>query len=108
MFQNISSETFYRLSEEPDSVIIDVRTLGEAQTGIIPGAILLDIFHPEFARKVQALDKSKKYLIYCRSGNRSAHACMMMAQMGFEHTYNLAQGMYGWRGPVVGLPEHNR
>ena len=100
MFQNISSETFYRHMSEEDAVIIDVRSEAETQMGIIPNAIIIDIFQPDFPQKISTLDKDKQYLIYCRSGNRSGQACAFMAQQGFDRLYNLAGGMMDWSGPV--------
>jgi rhodanese-related sulfurtransferase len=101
MFQNISGETFFRLSEQDNTVILDVRTPMEAAMGSIPGSLLIDMFSPDFIQKLQALDHDKTYLVYCRSGNRSAQTCSIMAQMGFKDLYNLASGMIGWQGPVV-------
>jgi rhodanese-related sulfurtransferase len=100
MFQNISGETFYRLAEEKDAVIIDVRSMPEVRDGMIPNALVMDIFQPDFPQKIQELDKDKTYLMYCRSGNRSAQACSYMAQLGFTKLYNLAGGMMYWTGPV--------
>lgn len=33
-------------------------------------------------------DKSKKYYLYCRSGNRSKQATQFMRKHGFENVYN--------------------
>lgn len=41
------------------------------------------------------MDKSKDYFIFCRSGNRSAQACGIMAELGFN-VYNLKGGVGMW------------
>lgn len=41
--------------------------------------------------------KDKEVIIYCRSGNRSGQACMMLETMGFTNVKNLAGGMLLWR-----------
>jgi rhodanese-related sulfurtransferase len=45
---------------------------------------------------VSALDKTKSYAIYCRSGKRSVDASEAMDQMGFSATFNLNGGIIEW------------
>ena len=99
---NIGSEEFARLMREaPDAVVLDVRTPGEFAMGHIPDAVNIDLMDPQFDRKIDALDRQKTVLVYCRSGNRSYHAGNMMMKMGFEHVYNLASGVIGWHEPLA-------
>lgn len=99
---NIGSEEFARIRDEkPDSILLDVRTIGEFQMGHIPGSINIDMMDPRFADKINELDHAQTILIYCRSGSRSYHAGNMMKQMGFEHVYNLASGVIGWHEDLV-------
>lgn len=87
---------------DADAVILDVRTLQEWNEGIIPGAINIDIFQgQEFINAIDALDKTKSYYVYCRSGGRSGNACGLMSQLGFEKAFNLIGGIMAWDGPVV-------
>lgn len=98
-YQNISSEDFQNLVAD-GAQILDVRTAGEVSTGRIPGAQHLDIMRPDFAQKVAQLDKSKTWLVYCRSGARSASACKVMADAGFEKLYNLRGGISAYSGRI--------
>jgi hypothetical protein len=41
--------------------------------------------------------KNKELIVYCRSGNRSGQACMMLDAMGFTNTKNLIGGMLVWQ-----------
>ncbi|MGN6602654.1 MAG: rhodanese-like domain-containing protein [Ginsengibacter sp.] len=41
--------------------------------------------------------KNQEVILYCRSGNRSGMAAMMLDQMGFTNTKNLTGGMLAWR-----------
>lgn len=107
MYKNIDSKTFERGMQQPDAVVIDVRTEGETSEGMIPGAINIDLMGGEFAAKVKTLDPEKTYYVYCRSGNRSGSACSAMSQWGFKKVYNLADGMMGWMGEVA-YPENAR
>lgn len=90
------------LSKDNNSVVLDVRTLDEVEElGIIPEAIHIDIFKGQgFIDEIQKLDTSKNYFVYCKAGGRSAQACAIMNQLGFEKTYNLLGGFTEWEGKV--------
>ncbi|WP_295830174.1 rhodanese-like domain-containing protein [uncultured Winogradskyella sp.] len=90
------------LFEDNNSVVLDVRTLDEVEElGIIPEAIHIDIFKGQgFIDEIQKLDTSKNYFVYCKAGGRSAQACAIMNQLGFEKTYNLLGGFTEWEGKV--------
>lgn len=90
-----------RLTEDNNSVVLDVRTEDEADLGIIPNAINIDIYQgQDFMDAIEALDKSKNYYVYCRSGARSGKACSIMNQIGIENAYNLVGGFNEWDGEV--------
>lgn len=99
-YQDINAPEFAEAMKAKDAVVLDVRTAAEFQSGHIPGAKNIDIMGPSFAQQVAKLDKSKNYLLYCRSGNRSGAACGLMAKQGFEHLSNLRGGIGAWQGPV--------
>ena len=87
---------------DENALILDVRTEDECNNGIIPNAINIDIYKgEEFIEKLEALDKSKNYYVYCRSGARSAKACEVMDSLGFENAYNLEGGILDWDGEIV-------
>ena len=89
-------------SADKKSIILDVRTSEEFEAGYIPEAKQLDIRNPEtFMQGLESLDKSASYYVYCRSGARSAQACQVMSQMGFETTFNLLGGILDWKGEVA-------
>ena len=87
---------------DENAVILDVRTEAEFSEGIIANAINIDIQRGQnFVTEIEALDKNKNYYVYCRSGMRSAKACDIMNQLGFENAYNLIGGIIEWDGEVV-------
>ncbi len=79
-------------------VILDVRTPGEFISGHIAGAKNLDYHSSGFDYSLDTLDKSKTYLVYCRSGNRSSHASNLMKTKGFANLLNLQGGIMTWSG----------
>jgi len=89
------------LSQDDNAIILDVRTEEEAEEGMIPNAIIADIYLPqEFMSQLETLDKSKTFYVYCRSGGRSAQACAIMNQLGFSNTKNLLGGFTEWTGEI--------
>ena len=64
-------------------VVIDVRTPDEYAAGHIAGAQNIDVEASDFASRIASLDKKASYLVYCRSGRRSAIAADQMAAAGF-------------------------
>lgn len=91
-----------QLQDDPNAVILDVRTEDEVNEGFIPNAIHLDIYKgQEFLDEIKKLDTDKNYYVYCRSGNRSGQACSIMNQLGFENAYNLMGGFTDWNGPLT-------
>jgi rhodanese-related sulfurtransferase len=41
--------------------------------------------------------KDKEVICYCRSGNRSGQACLILETLGFKNVKNLAGGMLDWQ-----------
>ncbi len=88
-----------KLSQDKDAVILDVRTEEEVENGYIPKAKNIDIYKgQEFIDEIDQLDRGKNYYVYCRSGKRSAQACILMDQKNFRNTYNLIGGFMEWKG----------
>jgi rhodanese-related sulfurtransferase len=92
---NIDAEKFEILNNEGYK-IIDVRTYPEYNSFHIDKSILIDIYSPDFSDKIQQLDKSEKYLVYCRSGKRSLYAVNYMHSFGFPVALNLSGGIIKW------------
>lgn len=103
---DVTTEKAYGLITEnannPDFMIIDVRTAEEYAGGYIEGALNIDFSSGDFTTQLDKLDRDKTYLIYCRSGKRSASARDIMAEQGFLSIYNMSGGIVEWE--AKGLP----
>jgi rhodanese-related sulfurtransferase len=96
-YSNLSVAQFNQLrAENPDAVVLDVRTKAEVEKGMIDGALHIDVSRPDFKQQIQELDKDQTYLVYCRSGRRSVTACNAMEQEGFTSLYNLMGGILAY------------
>lgn len=83
------------ISEDPRVVVVDVRTAEEYAQGHIDNALNVDVQSPTFADEIGALARDGRYVVYCRSGNRSADAVRQMADLGFTEVYDMG-GLQAW------------
>ena len=81
----------------PDFVIIDVRTSEEFTGGHIENAINIDFFSEAFQGTLNDLDRDKTYVIYCKVGIRSRSALDIMAELNFKEAYNILGGTDQWK-----------
>jgi rhodanese-related sulfurtransferase len=85
--------------------LIDIREHNEVASGTVPGAVHIPMV--TLPMRTQDLDPDTPTVMICRSGARSAQACMYLGQQGFEKIYNLRGGIMGWArsGLPAALPE---
>ncbi|WP_353813335.1 rhodanese-like domain-containing protein [Agromyces sp. SYSU T00266] len=69
-----------------DTVVVDVRTPAEYAAGHLDGAVNLDLTSGQLAAEIPALDAEGDYVVYCKSGNRSAQATALMEGAGLDVT----------------------
>jgi phage shock protein E len=92
-----SRELIQKRTGDSKFVIVDVRTPEEFAEGHLSGAVNLNVMGPDFERQLSALDRGKTYLVYCRTGNRSAKAIQTMERLGFRSVYHMFEGIVGWQ-----------
>ncbi|APH03613.1 rhodanese-like domain-containing protein [Bacillus weihaiensis] len=97
MKEMTAKEVENQLNEGKVFDIIDVRETDEVAEGKIPGAINIPLGLVEF--RMHELDKSKEYLMVCRSGGRSGRASQFLEGQGFT-IINMTGGMLAWEGKV--------
>ena len=73
------------ITVDSNTIVIDVRTPSEYSEGHLDGAVNIDIENPNFATILSQLPTDGDYVVYCRSGNRSAKAVEQMKAAGFTH-----------------------
>jgi len=94
------------IEDHGDSIrVIDVRQHPEIAAGTVPGAAAVPLH--TLPIRLNDLSRQQKLVMVCRSGARSAQACMFLAQQGFDEVYNLRGGMMAWaqNGHPIGQPE---
>ena len=71
------------------ATVLDVRTPAEYAEGHLEGAVNLDVQDEAgFTAALEDLDPLATYIVYCRTGNRSATAIALMTERGFEDLTN--------------------
>ncbi|MBN35272.1 MAG: sulfurtransferase [Rhodospirillaceae bacterium] len=107
----LPNDAFNALRNEPDAVLVDVRTEPEWQFVGFPDLSLIgkravlaqwQTFpggqpNADFAADCEAagLKRGRPVYFLCRSGVRSMHAAAAMTALGFGPCYNIAQGFEG-------------
>ena len=94
--EDIPTEKAMRMLESGDIVLIDVRSADEYSSGHIKGALNIDVNSEGFEEKVDGLDKSTTYVVYCHSGRRSAKSSDIMIDRGLKNVYNILGGISEW------------
>lgn len=87
--------------------LIDVRSSAEYNQGIIQGGEFMPLH--TLPMKLNDLPKDEKIVFYCRSGARSAQACMFVSQNAGIDAINLRGGIISWHtaGYPITSPNNN-
>jgi rhodanese-related sulfurtransferase len=81
--------------------LIDVREPHEHADFNIGGILLpLGLVQTMQIDEIEDL-RDKEVYVYCRSGNRSGQACMILEQMGFTNLVNVSGGMLAWQDRIA-------
>lgn len=95
--KNISiDEAEKHVAQSTNVMVLDVRTPKEFKAGHLAGARAINFYDADFKDQVAGLDKTKTYIVFCAVGGRSAKACSIMAELGFQDVRNVEGGMKAW------------
>ncbi|UCF08000.1 MAG: thrombospondin type 3 repeat-containing protein, partial [Thermoplasmata archaeon] len=92
------------IDSSSDVVIVDVRTSSEYEYGHIANAISMPFW--DFEDTMCDLDFGDLIIVYSKGGSKSAEACSILVQNGFENVFNMVGGIDAWvfAGHNVGMP----
>ncbi|PKL01401.1 MAG: rhodanese-like domain-containing protein [Tenericutes bacterium HGW-Tenericutes-1] len=88
------------MDDNPEIILVDVRTQSEFDEGHIEGAILLPLDTLSSNAQKVLKDKSAIIIVYCRSGNRSATAVDLLYDLGYANLYDMG-GIIYWPYGIV-------
>lgn len=85
------------LKDNPDIVVLDVRTPVEFYVSHIENAININYYSFSFKSQIEQLDRSKTYILHCQTGVRSGKTIPIMTEAGFTSIYHLNDGFRAWK-----------
>ncbi len=94
--KQVDGEEAIRMVRERDAAVLDVREKREFAASHIPRSRNVPL--SQFRRRLDSLEKyrGRPLVVSCRSGSRSARACIILKKNGFEEVYNLKGGVGSW------------
>jgi adenylyltransferase/sulfurtransferase len=87
-----------KLDRGDDFLLIDVREPHEHQICNIPQAKLIPL--GQVPQRLGELDPAADIVVHCKSGMRSAKACGILRQAGFQRVRNMKGGILAWSDQV--------
>jgi UPF0176 protein len=95
---HVNAETFNKLIQDPDTLLVDMRNHYESEIGHFEGAITPDVdtFRqslPLIEKDLEAHKSDKKLVMYCTGGIRCEKASAYFKHKGFEKVYQLEGGI---------------
>jgi UPF0176 protein len=100
----VNAEDFNKLSEDSDTVIIDMRNYYEYEVGHFKNAIEVpsDTFREQLpmAAEMMASNKDRNIIMYCTGGIRCEKASAYMLHKGFSNVFHLEGGIINYTRQV--------
>jgi UPF0176 protein len=95
---HVNAETFNKLVQDPDTLLVDMRNHYESEIGHFEGAITPDVdtFRQSLTlieKDLEAHKSDKKLVMYCTGGIRCEKASAYFKHKGFEEVYQLEGGI---------------
>ena len=90
-----------------DGVTLDVRDENEFEEAHLLNA--LNIPQSELEQRIADLDayRSQPILVYCRTGQRSARAAVLLKRQGFDPVYKMSGGMLAWQAAKMPVSKND-
>jgi molybdopterin/thiamine biosynthesis adenylyltransferase/rhodanese-related sulfurtransferase len=83
-----------RLARGEKVTLLDVRDPVELQVSALPGALVIPV--GQIPQRLAELDREKEWVVFCRTGERSARVVKTMQAAGFQHSLNMRGGINAW------------
>jgi UPF0176 protein len=111
--QHVDAQTFNKLMDDPDTILIDMRNHYESEIGHFENAWTPDVdtFReslPIIEEKIVSHKTNKKLVMYCTGGIRCEKASAYYKHRGFEHVYQLEGGIIDYHRQVTEQGLENR
>jgi rhodanese-related sulfurtransferase len=96
--QTLNAKQFSeKLKQNPNAVLLDVRTPVEFKENHLAGARNINWFGKDFDKQISEINKKQPLFVYCLSGGRSEEAATKLRKEGFQNVYELDGGIAAWK-----------
>ncbi|RMG86620.1 MAG: rhodanese-related sulfurtransferase [Bacteroidetes bacterium] len=110
--KHLSAKAYNELTEQPDTIVVDMRNHYESEVGHFKGAICPDVetFREELPLVVDMLKdkKDKNIVMYCTGGIRCEKASAYLLHNGFKNVFMLDGGIIEYARQVRELGIENK
>jgi len=95
--KEVDSIAALQLINHKNAIVLDVREDDEYKAGHVLNSTPIPL--GKLKQRIGELEKyrDRPIVVVCRSGIRSANACVTLGKQGFAHAYNLAGGVNAWQ-----------
>lgn len=87
-----------QLADDTGFQVVDVRNPGEAEAGIVPGAINIPL--AQLPARISELESARPTVVYCAGGYRSSVAASLLRRHGFAAVSDIIGGYQAWARTV--------
>ena len=100
----VDAAEFNRLTDDPDTIVVDMRNHYEYEVGHFAGAIEVpsDTFRDQLPMSAEMLDnqKEKAIIMYCTGGIRCEKASAYLLHKGFSNVFHLEGGIIHYANSI--------
>jgi len=101
----VNAEEFNRLTDDPETVIVDMRNHYEYEVGHFKNAIEVpsDTFREQLPMSAEMLEseRDKNIIMYCTGGIRCEKASAYLLHRGFKNVFHLEGGIINYANTVL-------
>ena len=81
------------VNNNPNVILLDVRSKQEYDEGHLKGAINIPVYELEYRAENELRDKNSVIIAYCSAGIRSRKAIGILKKLGYKSLYNVEDGV---------------
>lgn len=100
----VNAQQFNRLTDDPDTIVVDMRNHYEYEVGHFENAIEVpsDTFREQLPMSAEMLEaqKDKNIIMYCTGGIRCEKASAYLLHRGFKNVFHLEGGIINYANTV--------
>ncbi|ADE54877.1 rhodanese-like domain-containing protein [Coraliomargarita akajimensis] len=98
MNKEISASDAYKMFEQGDVILLDVRDADELEICKIDGAQHIPM--TQIPQNLDHLPRDQRLVVFCHHGMRSQHVCLFLEGHGLDNAVSMTGGINAWTDEV--------